>query len=209
MEEETAQILIKELRKHQALPQIDETIFLPIILRTNIDKSKKFQEPLSEIRQRSIEPEKEAYLSLRRVILNKNAKNYGLEEQENLVRYISAKLGVYSSNDLCRIIRANSILMEMISKCEEPFSLLGKLETSYFNEENKITSSTIRPILVIPNASNKNYIYDWEEKHEITYKKSSWVTDKWMVGFLSKTQLIREIVGYFLIVGLGSFLILT
>ena len=63
--------------------------------------------------------------------------------------------------------------MEMISKCEEPFSLLGKLETSYFNEENKITSSTIRPILVIPNASNKNYIYDWEEKHEITYKKSS------------------------------------
>jgi len=83
---------------------------------------------------------------------------------------IAFTLGEDSSDALSRNLRSEGKLVEMMTKCEEPFSLLGKFQSYDFDNPNETLFVVTRPVLVIPGAKNMKPIHDWE-KANTTYEK--------------------------------------
>ncbi len=170
MDEEVAESLISEFERHSGIIRPDRDFFLNILLSADVPGSSRFYEVLPGNGQLLEEFSCHHYLSLRRVLKNKNAKNYSLSKWKSIYGTIASELGIFSSDALSRKIRTNKDLMNIMAKCEHPFSLLGKLQTWHYQNARGESFSTTKPILVIPKSENISKILDWEEKNT-TYRK--------------------------------------
>lgn len=180
MDKKIADRLISELGRHSGIVTPDKDLFLKILVYADVPESSRFYEVLPKEQQIVTEFDRCHYLALRRILRNRNAEQY-LPKNRSTKDYLLALLkktgaacesvfGAYSSNAMCRNLRANDTLVEMMASCEEPFSLLGKLTTYDFSNPDRTLIIT-QPVLVIPGAKDLNAIYDWERANTVYEKE--------------------------------------
>lgn len=185
MDIKVAEKLISEMRKHSHLVSLDKGLFLDLLVSTHIQDSSKFYEALPDNQQEIQETDHFHIFSLRRVLRNRNARGYRLSQWKKMYEAILSSFGIYSSDALTRNLRANANLIEMMASCEEPFSLLGKLQTFDYNNPNEVFVVT-RPVLIIPGAENIEQIRDWEKANTI-YER-----EKRFLGFPIQKRICPE-----------------
>ena len=170
MDKKIAENLINELERHSGIIRPNRDLFFNVLSSADVPESSRFYEVLPSNKQLLEESSRYHYLSLRRVLRNKNAKDYQLSKLKSVYEIITSELRMFSSDALSRKVRTNKDLINMMGECEHPFSLLGKFQTwDYDNSEGKLYSIT-KPILVIPEVEDMKLIYDWENENT-TYKK--------------------------------------
>ncbi len=184
MDRQFAERLVRELAKHGAIVVPNNKLFLDELISTDIPESSRFYEALPNKPYRVEEDGRMHYLSLRRVLRNRNAMDYKLSELKKAYESIGALVGAYSSDALTRNLRANLALLEMMSNCEEPFSLLGKFKTYDFENSKQSVFVVSRPVLIIPGAKDAEPILSWEEANT-SYKKEV------RLGFFSAEKIIK------------------
>ena len=171
MDKKVAEKLVDELeRQHRAIP-IDKGMFIDILMSFPILKSSRFYEELPDKQQLIEESGRYHYFSLRRVLRNKNAKNYRLSRAKQAYEALASTLGIYSSDVLSRKLRADKELVKMIADNENPYSLLGKFKTYDFDNPDETLFIMTKPVLAIPDAKNIAKISDWEEANTIYEKE--------------------------------------
>ncbi len=175
MDENVAQVLIDRLSHHQGMMPIDMKKFMSALVTTDVPDSSRFYEELPNDRElcdRSEEDRRYNYFSLRRILRNRTAQNYKLSASKRAFEASLAALGAYSSDSLSRSIRADTQLVELMTNCLYPFSLLGKLESfDYGNRDERLFRVT-RPILIIPGLQNDTPVYNWENANAQYHKAS-------------------------------------
>ena len=163
MYKEEANILVDSLKKHSGIIPPNSEMFFDILVNAYIPKSSRFYESLPDKQQLLEETNRYHYLSLRRVLRNRNARNYQLSGLKQAYEAIASALKIYSSDVLSRRLRADKELVEMMAESRHPFSLLGKFQTyDYDNPDERLFIET-RPVLVIPDAKDITKILKWEE----------------------------------------------
>jgi len=162
LDKKIAEKLIDELEGHSGIIKPERELFLNILVSAEIPDSSKFYENLPEKKQLSEEFNRYHYLSLRRVLRNRNARNYRLSEWKKAYEAIASAMRIYSSDSISRNLRANKDVVEMMAECREPYSLLGKFKIYDFNNPDKALFVISRPVLIIPGAKDKGPIYEWE-----------------------------------------------
>jgi hypothetical protein len=185
MDKDVAEKLLNELGRHGGIVIPDYQLFLDVLISTDIPECSRFYECLTDKQQLVQETGRYHYLSLRRVIRNVNAKDYQLSQWKKMYEAVASAFGVYSSDSLSRNLRANSTLVEIMARCEEPFSLLGKFQSYNFDNPDETLFVVTRPVLVIPGLKDLEPIYDWEEKNT-TYEK-----EVGLMGFLPILKRIK------------------
>lgn len=170
MDKNIAEALVEELGIHGGLVILDRGLFLNELVSTEVPKSSRFHEVLPGERQLVEETGRYHYLSLKRVLRNENARHYQLPQWKKAYEAIASAFGVYSSDALSRNLRSDGTLIEMLARCEEPFSLLGKFQSYDFDNPDETLFVVTRPVLVIPGVKNMDPIYNWE-KANTTYEK--------------------------------------
>ncbi|MEA3248197.1 MAG: hypothetical protein U9Q73_00665 [Nanoarchaeota archaeon] len=170
MDRKIAKTLVDELEKHGSLVTPDRKLFLNELVSAYIPESSKFYEVLPGEKQSVQESGRYHYLSLRRILRNGNAKDYQLSQGKKTYEAIASAFGAYSSDTLSRNLRSDGTLVEMMARCDEPFSLLGKFQSYDFDNPGGALFVVTRPVLVIPNAKDMKPIHDWEEANT-TYEK--------------------------------------
>ncbi|MFH1073074.1 MAG: hypothetical protein V1743_06620, partial [Nanoarchaeota archaeon] len=129
MDKRVAQFLCDELSRHPKIIKPDTALFLDLLIAADIPESKRFYEILPEHAQLVQETDQYFYLSLRRILRNKNARNYHLHGWKKAYETGASALRMYSSDALTRNLRTDEDIVELMATCEQPFSLLGKFET--------------------------------------------------------------------------------
>ncbi len=170
MDRKIAETLVSELGRHEGLVTPDKGLFLDVLISADVPESSRFYEVLPDKQQLVDETGRYHYLSLRRVLRNRNARHYQLSQWKKTYEAIVSAFGAYSSDALSRNLRADKTLVEMMARCEEPFSLLGKFQTYDFDNPDETLFILTRPVLVIPGAKDTKPIYDWE-KANTRYEK--------------------------------------
>ncbi len=170
MDRKVAEKLVSELGRHGGLVTPDNELFLDVLVSIDVSQSSRFYERLSDKKQLVEETGRYHYLSLRRVLRNRNARDYQLSQWKKAYEAIISAFGAYSSDVLSRNLRADATLVEMMARCEEPFSLLGKFQTYDFDNPDETLFIVTRPVLVIPGEKDMKSIHDWEEANT-TYEK--------------------------------------
>lgn len=131
MDVQIAERLVSALEKRPMTGVVpDKALFLDVLLSTDVPESSRFYEVVPDRpdkRQLVQETGRYSYFSLRRVMRNRNALGYQSSDSKNILDRMASALGVYSSDALTRSMRADRKLVGMMTRCEEPFSLLGKL----------------------------------------------------------------------------------
>lgn len=173
MEQILAEKLVDELNKHPQIIEPNKKKFTDLLVSVDIPESKRFYEDLPENSQLSTGTSLDSYhyLSLNKVLRNKNAKDYFLSKFRQKYESWASIYGISSSNILTKL-RMNTDLMVMIATCEHPFSLLGELETH--DSEDTLDRHLFvikRPILVVPKTKNMEKILEWENKNTIYHKE--------------------------------------
>jgi len=164
MDRKVAETLVSELGRQVRIVTPNKELFLDVLVSADVPESSRFYEFLPDKRQSVQETGRYHSLSLRRVLRNRNARDYQLSRWK-------------ISDTLVRNLGSDGKLVEMMSRCEEPFSLLGKFQSYNFDNPDEKLFVVTRPVLVIPGAKNMKPIHDWEEANLI-YEKE--------VGFFSK-----------------------
>lgn len=175
MEEKYAVQLVGELAKHPAIYkpiEIDEGRLLKILESENIpENSSRFHEDLSsEFKQLYYEygcDERYFSISVRRILRNRNVRNYRLSLPKKMWESLVSEFGIYDSDGLTRKIRGNQNLVNLIGECKIPFSLLGKFETYDLTSGTEKTKK--RPLLIIPGISEdeRKIVEAFEERNII------------------------------------------
>ena len=161
MERSLAESLIDELTKHLGIINPDKDLFLNILTSAEVPESSKFYEVLPNKQQLVEERKRYHYLSLRKVLRNRNAKENQLSLWKSKYESIASAFGICSSDVLSRNLRVNKDLIEMMDECKEPFSLLGEFQTYNFDNHDETLFIITRPVLVIPSVENRKP-YNWE-----------------------------------------------
>ncbi len=170
MDRKIAETLVSELGIHGSLVTPDSELFLNELVSVDVPESSRFYEVLPGKQQLVEENGRYHSLSLRRVLRNRNAKDYQLSQWKKAYEAIASVFGAYSSDALSRNLRADGTLVEMMAGCDEPFSLLGKFQSYDFDNPDATLFIVTRPVLVIPGAKDMKPIHDWE-KANTTYEK--------------------------------------
>lgn len=170
MDTKIAERLVGELGRHGGIIIPDNELFLPILVSADVPESSRFYETLPCRRQLAQETGCCHYLSLRKILRNRNARKYQLSQLKKAYEAVASAIGAYSSDALTRNLRADAALLEMMEGCEEPFSLLGKFQTYDYDNPDGTLFVVTRPVLVIPGAKNTMPIQSWEEANT-TYEK--------------------------------------
>jgi len=170
MDKEIAEILIDELGRHSEMIVPDRELFLEILLKTNVPESSKFYEILHDKQQLLEETNRYHYFSLRRILRNRNARDYQLSKWKQTYEAVASALGIYSSDVLSRKLRSDKDLVGIMEESKHPFSLLAKLQTYDFDNPDETLFIITRPVLIIPDARDTKKILDWE-KTNTTYEK--------------------------------------
>ncbi|MBI2043228.1 hypothetical protein HYT25_02460 [Candidatus Pacearchaeota archaeon] len=169
MDRDVASKLVEELSKHTLIFPIDEDKFLEILMVLDVPESSRFYHDMPENEQILNESDRYHYLSLRRVLRNRNAANYKLSGAKKLWEKTFSRFFIYDSNILTRRARIDEDIAELMIKCEFPFSLLGKLETYDSNDGDKPLLHIKRPVLVIPDLTESEslLVSRWERSNSI------------------------------------------
>jgi hypothetical protein len=170
MDRKVAETLVSELGRQVRIVTPDNELFLDVLVSADVPESSRFYEVLPDKQQLVQEIGRYHYLSLRRVLRNGNARDYQISQWKKAYEAIASAFGAYSSDALSRNLRADGTLVDMMARCEEPFSLLGKFQLYDFDNPDETLFIVTRPVLVIPGAKDMNPIHDWEEANT-TYEK--------------------------------------
>jgi len=158
------------LKKHPGIITPDRDIFLDVLLRTDVPRSSKFYKKLPDNKQELKEADRVYFLSLRRVLRNRNVESgYKVNGWRKLVDAYASRRCIYSSDILTRRLRQDSEIVDLMEACEQDFSLLGKFEVYDSSNLEKLTVQTT-PILVIPGSETAEKVLDWENANT-TYQK--------------------------------------
>lgn len=171
MDIKIAESLLSELGRHSGIVTPDRRLFLDILVSTDVPESSRFYEGLPDKQQLVQETGRYHFLSLRRVLRNRNARSYQLSQWKKAYESITSVFGAYSSDALSRNLRTNRDLVEMMAECREPFSLLGKFQTYDFDNPDETLYMVTQPVLVIPGAKDTKSICDWETANTIYEKE--------------------------------------
>jgi len=185
MNKKFAETLMKDLGRHGNIVTPDNELFLNELVSVDVPESSKFYETLPGKKQLVEEVGCYHSFSLRRVLRNRNAKNYRSSQWKETYGAIASIFSFYSSDTLSRNLRANEKLIEMMARCNDPFSLLGKFQSYDFDNPEKTLFIITRPVLVIPGTKDIKLIHDWEEANT-TYEKESR-----SMGFLPTQKRVR------------------
>ncbi|MEK6842782.1 MAG: hypothetical protein AABX84_03115, partial [Nanoarchaeota archaeon] len=150
MDKSIVETLINELSRHAPFSSIEKGMFLDVLLNLDVPESSKFYQDIPENEQLLNDGGRYHYLSLRRVLRNRNAANYQLSRTKKLWEMGMSMLKVYNSNVLTRRARIDGNIVDLMTRCIFPFSLLGKFDTYEPNEPDKPLLHIRRPVLVIP-----------------------------------------------------------
>jgi len=161
MERKLAENLVLELARRRDIVVPNRRFFTDILADTEVSESSRFYEALPNNQRTIQESGRYHCLSLRRVLRNRNAKSHQLSQVERGYEALVSGLGIYSSDVLSRSLRADEDLVEMMSECEEQFSLLGKFQTYDYENPDKVTVLT-KPVLIIPGFVGVEEIHKWE-----------------------------------------------
>ncbi len=170
MDRKIAETLVVELGSHGSLIVPDKELFLNELVSTDVPESPEFYQKLPGKQQQVVESDRYHYLSLRKVIRNRNARAYQLSGLRKLYETIASAVGVSSTDPLDRNLRADSTLIEIMASCSEPFSLLGEFQSHDYDYAGETLRMRTRPVLVIPGVKYMKHIYSWEEANS-TFEK--------------------------------------
>ncbi|MBI4162476.1 MAG: hypothetical protein HY513_02240 [Candidatus Aenigmarchaeota archaeon] len=180
MDEYVADALLDKLSGHQGLMPLDRAKFQHLLIAANVPDSSRFYDDLSGHSQafpaiQQIEDDRRyGRFSLRRILRNRNVRDYRLSTPKRALETVLAAFGTYSSDSLSRSIRANKHVVELMAICPYPFSLLGKLETFDYGNTDERLFRVIRPILVIPGTQDDAPVYRWEDV-STKYHEAGWL----------------------------------
>ena len=170
MDPAVAEILFGAFEKRAGIQAPDKNAFLEMLVEAQVPDSSRFSEELPDKPQIITEADLYHCISLRRLLRNRNAKDYKLSGVKKAWETVAAGLGIYSSDVLTRKIRADPELVELMSISDSEFSLLGKIETFDYANPKEILYKKTRPILVIPDLPKAAAVMQWEEANT-TYEK--------------------------------------
>ncbi|MEK6792886.1 MAG: hypothetical protein AABX96_02745 [Nanoarchaeota archaeon] len=165
MDRALSEVLVEQFERHFKILTPDRALFIELLASTDIPESSRFSESLPHMKQTVRDGETYHNLSLRRILRNVNAYESQLSKIKGVVGSVASRLGVYHSSDLVRKIRGERELIKLMSGCPQPFSLLAKFQTYEPCGKNDNLLVTTRPILVIPGATDRKEIYDWEQSN--------------------------------------------
>lgn len=171
MEREVAEVLIDGLENHPEIIPPDRSLFMNTLTSTKVPASSRFYVELPDTQQIVQDAERHHYLSLRRVLRNRNAEKRQQSLLKQTYEVLAALVGVYSSDILARRLREDKGLVDMMARSRHPFSLLGKFQT-YDLVSPAVLFIVTRPVLVIPDAEDVSKILAWERANT-TYEKES------------------------------------
>ena len=182
MTREIAEELVESLKNHSGIISMVETKFIELLTSLEIDRnSKKFyiDLPDDDKYQQLLEDEesrKYHFLSIRRILINKNAVH-----NVSLIKKIWGSLISkirWSSNVFVRNIRLNKKIAKFLAENKSQFSLLAKLQTYDYRNKKEVLFTRSQPILAVPNAKEDEIkiIEGWEKKNTF-YEEE--------IGFLS------------------------
>jgi hypothetical protein len=163
MEKLIAEILIGQLEKHEGLLSLDNELFLDILVLTKVTESSKFYKNIPDNKQSVQKAGSYHHFSLQRLLNNKNAVYKKISLLKKAYETITAAFSAYFSDALSENLQTDSVLVEMIKNCKEPYSLLGKFQTHDYKNPNGRLFIITQPVLVIPGIVDMRYIYDWEK----------------------------------------------
>lgn len=161
MDHQHARALVLGLKERPAMIPVDTDYFTKILENVRMPESSRFYETVGSNKQRHEDGEDFYVLSIRRVLRNRNAKNYTYTPWKQLMDTFLERIGSYSSDRLTRLLRTDEELELRLEQAPSPWSLLGKLVTYYGSGE-----TVSRPILYIPGA-NLDWVLAWEAEHTI------------------------------------------
>ena len=176
---EIAERLVESLKNHPGIIPINKIKFIELLTSVEIDPtSKKFYIELPDddkYQQLLQESRKYYYLSIRRILINKNA-DYRVSVVKKIWGNLVAKKR-WSSNVFSRSLRLNTKIAKFLAENKSQFSLLAKLQVYDYDNEDEMLFVESKPILVVLNAQEEEIktITEWE-KNNILYEKE--------IGFL-------------------------
>src|SRR3989338_8637514 len=168
MKREIAEQLVESLSNHTGVIPVDKKKFIELLNSINIEPTSKFYAELpdddNKYKQLLQESRKYHYLSIRRILINRNA-SYNVSLVKKIWGRLISKVS-WSSNVFTRSLRLNTKIVEILTESKDDFSLLAKLEI-YDYDNNEALFVISKPILSVPKAKDNDIeiIKEWEEKN--------------------------------------------
>ncbi len=171
---EVAKQLVESLKNCPGIIPIDlinKIKFIELLTSVDINSaSKKFYIELPDddkYQQLLQESRKYYYLSIRRILINKNADYY-----VSIVKKVWNNLVVHriwSSNVFSRSLRLNEKIAKFLVENKSPFSLLAKLQVYNYDNKDEVLFVESKPILVVPGARGEDVemIIKWEGENTL------------------------------------------
>ncbi|MBI4020167.1 MAG: hypothetical protein HY367_02445 [Candidatus Aenigmarchaeota archaeon] len=159
-----AEELLDELSAHPGIIRPDRNMFMCMLTPVAaLEYSGRFDEPLPEDTQMLEEDRCYHYLSLRRLLSNRHARDSRLSPLDNAYEALVSAFGFHSSDSWARGIRAEEELVDMMDASRHPYSLICKFQTYDYCNPGEDLFVITKPVLVIPGAKDKPAIYAWED----------------------------------------------
>ena len=172
-----AEQLIESLSNHTGVIPVDKKKFIELLTSINIEPTSKFYAELpdddNKYKQLLQESRKYHYLSIRRILINRNA-NYNVSLVKKIWGRLISKVS-WSSNVFIftRSLRLNTKIVEILTESKDDFSLLAKLETYDYDNNDEALFVISKPILSVSKAKQQDIeiIKKWEEKNTFYWKE--------------------------------------
>ncbi len=173
MKKEIADKIIDEIKSREEFSRFNIDEILQVLINMNVSDSSRFYEEMPCNEFSTDEPEKKrcSTLSFRRIIRNENVDKHKINLPKKLANFIISTFSIYSSDSLCRKLRLDRDLSDLIKNSNSPYSILGKYEVFNYNNESMRVYIKTKPVLIIPGAKSKEKIMSWEEKNSIYEKE--------------------------------------
>jgi hypothetical protein len=171
MDVKVAERLVTELERHSRIVTPDRRLFLDELALTEIPEPFGPFQTLPGKTQLVTEGRNYYYLSLRRLLNNREARLGQMSLLRRIYNAVISTPRAYSSNSLIRGLMTDSALVDLMKGCSEPFSLLGKFQSYELNtvevdgETHEDFFVVTRPVLVIPGTKDMRRIHGWEEEN--------------------------------------------
>ncbi len=178
--------LIDGLRAHPLLGRFNFEKLADVLATVQLPSQGRLFNAISPNEQTLEEQDRYHTFSLRRVM--DNGKMRGPNPMFILFMDFLNFFSAYSSTALVRSLQESpDVIDPMHSRCQEPFSVLGKLKTfDYKNREDEGLYIATRPILIVPGFVGWNQILRWEERNT-RYSKEKGAFFRRQVG-ISKAE---------------------
>ncbi|MFC1728220.1 hypothetical protein ACFLZ7_02000 [Nanoarchaeota archaeon] len=158
MDRGLAELLVEGIAQNPAITdegiKLDQGKLVDFLVKTNVPESSRFQHVLPDNEQSEAHDNKKHYssFSLRRVLRNKRVGSHHLLSLVPSLQELAHMLSFYSSTVISRRIRENPDFNSRMKGCDHPYSLLGKLTVSDYNNDQEHLYRMIEPVVIIPGA---------------------------------------------------------